>query len=366
MSWRSEKVEGYMPWVEAYATRRYGGMTQGVRNAWILLLSGAYQFHWTWQIKSLVVRAPGFNLVPDLRFATAKIAAAWKFIVTDVMDKKLDPSVGPLRYDIVDIGRQVLVNLFADVYKVYTTAYSVYTKNKDKNVYSAMRNLETSWMAMFDDLDSLLASDTNFLLGHWLAEARNSAAPGSSVDAVNQLEYNARNQVTMWGPKQNIEDYAAKEWAGLISSYYATRWKLFLRLVNQYITSNEPFNINVYNELRFVTERTWGEKIQAFPTKPTGDTIDVAKKILAKYFREDNYVSNNYTLQVDYDIPDNDLYGAEVSLWTNSTEQYVVLCELNPACVGFSCGADLKKISFKSTTSGVKRTSGRVLYLKKM
>ena len=29
-------------------------------------------------------------------------------------------------------------------------------------------------------------------------------------------EYNARNQITLWGPNGEIDDYAAKNWAGLI------------------------------------------------------------------------------------------------------------------------------------------------------
>ena len=32
------------------------------------------------------------------------------------MPIQLDPTVGPFRYDVVDVGRQVLSNLFADVH----------------------------------------------------------------------------------------------------------------------------------------------------------------------------------------------------------------------------------------------------------
>ena len=31
---------------------------------------------------------------------------------------------------------------------------------------------------------------------------------------------NARNQITLWGPKGEIVDYARKQWAGLIDLYY--------------------------------------------------------------------------------------------------------------------------------------------------
>jgi|EP01044_Picomonas_judraskeda_P019536 hypothetical protein len=59
---------------------------------------------------------------------------------------------------------------------------------------------------MLDDYDALLSTDTNFMLGRWQAWARSWADPGA--DAVkDNLEYNARNQLTLWGPTGQINDY---------------------------------------------------------------------------------------------------------------------------------------------------------------
>ena len=33
-------------------------------------------------------------------------------------------------------------------------------------------------------------------------------------------EYNARNQVTLWGPTGNILDYGCKHWSALTKHYY--------------------------------------------------------------------------------------------------------------------------------------------------
>jgi len=33
-------------------------------------------------------------------------------------------------------------------------------------------------------------------------------------------------QITMWGPEGNINDYASKQWNGLIGSYYLVRWQV--------------------------------------------------------------------------------------------------------------------------------------------
>ena len=366
MSWRNSRVDGISTWVEAYAQRRYGAMTDNVRNAWALLLMASYQFHWSGSIKSLVARHPEFSMSPDTRFSPYKIATAWKYLVTDAMGSTLNPKVGPLRYDIVDIGRQMIVNMFADVYKIYNSSYTAYMSGKNKDVYTAMKSLAESWMTMLDDLDSLLGSDPNFLLGTWIDEARKSAAPGSSTSVVDNLEFNARNQISMWGPKENIEDYAAKEWAGVVSSYDAQRWKLFLQVIDQSIAANKTFNKTGYENMLFTLETDWGKEIKAYPTTATGDTIEISGKLLQKYFRDSDYISKTYEQKVNYDIPNNDLYGGPVDLWTNATEQYIVLCEMNPACVGFSCGStDLKRVSFKSSTASAVSTTGRLLYLKK-
>ena len=43
-------------------------------------------------------------------------------------------------------------------------------------------------------------------------------------------EYNARNLLTLWGESGEIDDYAAKNWGGIVSGYYYNRWDLFLNM----------------------------------------------------------------------------------------------------------------------------------------
>ena len=51
-----------------------------------------------------------------------------------------------------------------------------------------------------------------------------------SSDPANiaNLELNARNILTLWGPTGQINDYAKKEWGGLVRDYYKPRWALFV------------------------------------------------------------------------------------------------------------------------------------------
>lgn len=50
-------------------------------------------------------------------------------------------------------------------------------------------------------MDRVLSSSSDFLLGTWLEQAKQMA----TTDAERQLfEINARNQITIWGPKAQI------------------------------------------------------------------------------------------------------------------------------------------------------------------
>lgn len=63
-----------------------------------------------------------------------------------------------------------------------------------------------------------------FLLGPRIAEAR---AAGHTSEESDLYEWNLRTQLSVWGTSprggSEVEDYANREWAGLISSYYKPR-----------------------------------------------------------------------------------------------------------------------------------------------
>ena len=46
------------------------------------------------------------------------------------------------------------------------------------------------------DMDTLLASDSHFLLGNWIESAKAKATNGYELDL---YEWNARLQLTLWG-----------------------------------------------------------------------------------------------------------------------------------------------------------------------
>merc|ERR1719422_111894 len=75
------------------------------------------------------------------------------------------------RFDLIDVGREVLTGVFQEHYG----SFQGYVSNKNESAASteAQKLLE-----IIDDFDRLLSTDSNFMLGRWLKWAQSS---GSSV-----------------------------------------------------------------------------------------------------------------------------------------------------------------------------------------
>ena len=359
MSWRSEEVQDIASWAMQYAARRYGSnnLPLSVQLAWKYLLDGAYQFHWSGEVRSMVDRFPELSMPYYADLHASEIALAWQLIATAAYKQELNSSVGPLRYDIVDFGRQTLVDLFADMQRMYSSSYSRFI-HSNINMTADLKALTTVMLDILDDLELLLASDTNFLLGHWIADARASVPSSSPVSAIDNAEYNARNQVTMWGPRENLEDYATKGWAGLVQDYYKPRWSLFTNILNNAVKEGKKYDPIVYETERFDLEKKFSHTIKPYPTMPQGDTVTIAYELSLKYFLTIEDIIAHYDVFYDTDAPGNDILVPHA--WNNIVIQLAWLCDVNPSCTAFNSNGYLK-----ISASAKVGSTGTVLYVQK-
>lgn len=109
----------------------------------------------------------------------------------------------------------------------------------------------TILLDLFDDLEHILASNKNFLLGVWLSDAKSLGT--NKIEIIN-YEYNARNQITLWGPNGEIIDYANKQWSGIIEDYFKPRWKLFFEELYNSLSKGIKFNqtdcnLKIFNQV---------------------------------------------------------------------------------------------------------------------
>ena len=106
--------------------------------------------------------------------------------------------------------------------------------------------------SLLTTLDSVLLTNPAFSLSTWLSGAR---AASTNTTLQSFYEYNARNQITLWGPDGEISDYASKSWGGLLSGYYVPRWQMFVDyLLEVPVTS---YNYTELNKSFLVFELGW-------------------------------------------------------------------------------------------------------------
>ncbi|SPQ93671.1 Alpha-N-acetylglucosaminidase [Plasmodiophora brassicae] len=281
MAWRHEPVD-LDEWFRLFAWRRYGGPAPNghVDLAWDLIQRNAYRCSsGQWSVtKTIAGVEPRFAFAarrfmnPIPHYDPATLVEAWYELLHAAPEFAHQAT---FRYDLVDVTRQVLNNFMLDVHARFVDAYRAGQVERAKQAGQQFLDVIT-------DLDRILASDSHWLLGTWLDGARR-AAQGNDDVPVDKFLFNARNLITMWGPRAEIADYASKDWAGLMESYYRPRWQLFFDMAVQSLEQRTQFDRSDYLHYAYRHELNWQHASDEFPTEPTGDTVEISRHLFHKY-----------------------------------------------------------------------------------
>ncbi|KAE8153335.1 tim-barrel domain-containing protein [Aspergillus avenaceus] len=225
-AWSREPLDTrvfFRDWVRS----RYVTGLPGVYEAWEVLRGSVYNntrleveavsrsvFESSPDITGLVGRKGHFPPPTALHYDPVVVVRAWWLLYNATVGELWGDPL--FRRDFVDVTRQVLSNAFIPVYCGVVGAWrggSGFEEGKRK------------LLGLLSALDRVLACERRFRLDTWVSAAR---AMGGSEKEKDAFEYEARNQVTLWGPSGEISDYASKPWAGLVGSYYMRRWEIFL------------------------------------------------------------------------------------------------------------------------------------------
>ncbi|MGW7056628.1 alpha-N-acetylglucosaminidase [Streptomyces sp. NPDC054887] len=278
LAWTAGPVD-QEKWFADYATQRYGGYDPHAAKAWDLLRAGPYSLPagvWSEPQDSL------FTARPDLAATTA---ARWspEFMRYDAATVQqalaellqVAPALrnsDAYRFDLVDVARQALSNRSRSLLPQIKAAYG----SKD---LIAFRSRAREWKDDMALLDRLLSTDTRFLLGPWLEDAK---AWGATDAAKTKLEFDARSILTTWGHRSGSEagylrDYANREWSGLVSGFYAKRWAKYLDSLDVALSSGAaPASIDW-----FASDDDWNRQRDVYATTAAGDSYDQAAAVLA-------------------------------------------------------------------------------------
>ena len=130
-------------------------------------------------------------------------------------------------------------------------------------------------------MDTLLATRQEFLLGKWIADAKRWGGNDAEKEL---LEWNARNQITLWGPKDSrLHDYAQKQWAGLIKGFYRPRWERFFNALSECLDKGVKFDDKAFETDIRRWEEAWTKQNELYPDKPMGNPVAAASRLWEKY-----------------------------------------------------------------------------------
>lgn len=278
MKWR-DHCPPPTEWVQDYAARRYGHDSPELRQAWVKFVNSVYgsypglrrpQESILCAIPSLNVRkASPFAATCKIHYDPRELRDALRLLLTASDACRNERTY---QFDVVDLTRQFVANTAQLLYADLVDAFN----RRDPAGFKAA---SMAFLELMDDQDRLLGCEPMYMLGRWLHQARNVAPNAKQAD---QNEKNARWLITTWTPqKSGLNNYAWREWNGLLKNYYKPRWQLFIDNLQSQLDGQSAGRPDF-----FPADQAWclkTLKTDGYPTSAQGDPISVSMELLKKY-----------------------------------------------------------------------------------
>lgn len=267
-------------WTDALADRHLGRVDKNYRKAWRLLKDSVYIDPAALGQGTLTNARPclqgsgNWTTNPTIKYSNKVLLDIWQLMLkAGQKGSKHDM----FKFDVVNVGRQVLGNHFQVLRDKFAKAY-------ENRSVEDMRYYGGRMKMLLTDLDRLLQTRSSFLVGKWIADARSWGRDNVSAD---YYEKNARNLITTWGDKnQSLNEYANRSWAGLTAGYYLPRWSMFIDSVLGACDKGQAFDEKEFAER--VAEMEWNfvESKSYYAAYPLGDAYEIAQEVFEKYESE--------------------------------------------------------------------------------
>ena len=267
MPWEQGPV-GFDSWFDDYATARYGGDDPHAQQAWRIMAHTAY----SWPADRDSRHVTGlFDDQPSLSDAGRALpydSAAFDHALGELL--QVAPELRnsqAYRYDLVDVARQVLANHSRLLLPRIRAAYTAHDQ-------ADFGTLSTQWLDQMRLMDRLLGTQRSFLLGAWQRQATRQAGNATEAGA---LDYDLKSLITFWQTGANLQDYARREFNGLVGDYYLKRWQLYFDTLMTSLRTGEqptPIDWKAYAE-------KWAHAGTEYPATPKGDSYQEASEVTA-------------------------------------------------------------------------------------
>ena len=286
--WRDKPIDND-EFIKSYLTQRYGSCPENAYKAWQIIMASAYENTVNnGGQESIITGRPNFKVNPGgttntkAHYHKADLIKAWQLLIS--CTEELGASDG-FRYDLVDVTRQVLAD-YASI--LQQNVASMYLSGD----LAGFKTTSDEFLGLIDDMDKLLGTRSEFLLGKWLSDARSI---GHTQQEKDIYEHNARNLITLWGNKDcRIRDYACKHWNGMMSGFYKPRWERFFDTVSAAIRQGVEYDEKSFVEASKEWEWEWTLGHEEYPDEPEGSEIEECCRIWEKYYQEIFKLQDNF------------------------------------------------------------------------
>lgn len=254
-------------WKKKYLQSRYGIINKDIINAWEYIFSYYYTKSGLFEVNPIINRP---QLIKN-DIWPSEVSVLGSKILINVADELKNNDA--YQFDIVNLFRQVFGQYAGHLLYEITTSYQ--DKNVEKFDESVMKFINLS-----GKIEQLMATRKEFLLGKWIEDSRERA---TNVKEEQLYEWNARAIITTWGGRI-LYGYAIKDWAGMYSSYYLPRWKMFFELLRSDISEKKKLDYNGFVKDIMKWEDNWvGLREEKITSAPSGNSIILAKELWEQY-----------------------------------------------------------------------------------
>ncbi len=262
--WRADPIN-VDQWTKSYAEARYGLADAKISEAWRIVLKLIYDGGYLPEEAQIMFRPkPEFGGEPAKELDQLRRAI---LLLVSVGRQRAANHL--LKMDLVDLTKRYLE-------EVGSTYWYQGRVSRDADNSAGYRSSMNQFYGLLDDLDSLLGTLPEYRLSTWIRQAESW---GRTDAERQQLQENARMQVTVWGGPI-LHDYAWKEWSGLVKSFYKERFKAY-ELTSG---SNSKHDVTTADSAKLGNwELKWTKQKSVPNDASTEETLKCVERLLAKY-----------------------------------------------------------------------------------
>lgn len=258
--------------LSSFIKARYGITNATLETAWKTLAENVYiKDDICTSFESSVIARPSMTTNKVSSFANASqdiypeavVSAAEKMLENYERCKNSSSYI----FDLADTARQAAANFG------WHLVYAIQKAIREKDITSFEKNAEI-FETILDLQDKICSSHKKLLFANYLYYPENYDK--------NNAEYNvylAKRLITVWGDERThyrLNDYAAREYGGLIKDYYALRWKRFIATARSWLENEaEAEEIDFYSAAEAFTHER-----KKYPLLVRNDLDINVKKVL--------------------------------------------------------------------------------------